>query len=69
VFRELNQDYATAVLKEKLQTILDGIAREMTEENQQRQREVDTVAEYDRVSASCNGQLRGVASRFARGGR
>jgi hypothetical protein len=64
VFREQDIDYATAVLKEKLQTIIDSIVMEMSTDNIRRQQNVDTPAEYARVAASCNGQLHGVVAQF-----
>ncbi len=64
VFREPNFDYAAKLIQEKLQSITNNIMNEMTAENQQRQLDIDTVAEYDRISASCGGQLRGIASKF-----
>jgi hypothetical protein len=66
VFRELDPDYATGILREKLQGIINSIMEEMSAENQKRQQGIDTVAEYNRVSASCNGQLRGISARFLR---
>jgi len=67
VFREVDGDYAVAVLHEKLQSIIRNIVTDMTTENQARQHDVDTPAEYRRVSMSCNGQIRAIASRAQRG--
>jgi hypothetical protein len=40
--------------------------KDMTTENQGRQQEVDSPAEYARISGTCNGQLRFVASKARR---
>jgi len=67
VFKELHPDYALSLLQDRLQVILNGIIADMMTENQRRQQMVDSRAEYARVSASCNGQLRGIAARFIQG--
>jgi hypothetical protein len=67
VFKQVKEDYARAVMHEKLQQLLNNIAEEMGSDNQRRQQAIDTRAEYERVSADCGGQLRGVAARFLQG--
>ncbi len=64
VFREENPDYAVSVLREKLQEILNGLGKQMTEDNRNRQRQVDSPEEYRRLTAACNGQLANVAMHF-----
>lgn len=61
-FQETNADYALKLLHEKLQDIIESIMKDMTAENQERQQAVDTPAEYARISAACNGQLRFAAA-------
>ena len=64
VFREQNLDYAVSLLREKLQEILNGLGQQMTDENRARQHQVDSPAEYRRLTVSCNGQLAGVVGNF-----
>ena len=67
VFREENPDYALSLVREKLKTILTETASAMVAENQRRQQGVDSPAEYARISASCNGQLRAFGMQYLRG--
>jgi hypothetical protein len=69
VLREQNADYAVALLKQKLQSILDEAASEIFTENVRRQKLVDSPEEYRRVSAACDGQLVTVAAQFQQGNR
>ena len=64
VRHENDVNQASAEIKQKLHDIINTVLAEMTQENQRLQQGVDTPAEYARVSASCNGQLRTVVGRF-----
>jgi hypothetical protein len=67
VFKQVKEDYALAILHDRLQQLLNGIITDMTEENHRRQQAIDTRAEYVRVSSACGGQLRGIAAQFLQG--
>jgi hypothetical protein len=64
VFRELDEDYAMGILHEKLQSVINGIVKDLNKENTYRQRDVDTYFEYQRVSESCNGEVQRVTSKY-----
>lgn len=61
-FTEQNRDFALEQLHGKLQSIVKKVFSEMADENTSRQSEVDSPAEYRRVSSSCNGQLSDIAA-------
>jgi hypothetical protein len=69
VFREENPDYAISEVKEKLQAIVDEIAKDVFTENARRQHEVDNPDEYRRVGESCQGQLSEAATEYRRKGQ
>jgi hypothetical protein len=68
VFREQDPDYALSLLKEKLQSIINEMGAQMTEDNVRRQQLVDSPEEYRRVSASCNGQLSVISQHYMQTG-
>lgn len=59
-----NVDQSMNGIKAKLQSIVEGLFKEMEQDNQARQQEVDTPEEYARISSSCNGELRDIAQEF-----
>ena len=63
MFREEDSDYAMSLLKDKLNDILSDLGGQMLVENEKRQKDVDSPEEYNRISASCNGQLTDIAFR------
>lgn len=69
VFRQTNPDYASKLLDEKLNGILNDTAQQIVSENENRQHQVDTPEEYRRISYSCNGQLANISTQFLRNGR
>lgn len=66
VFIEQDPQDALNLLREKMQETLKTIMDEMSADNVARQAAVDSVEEYQRVSNSCGGQLRGIVAQFMR---
>src|ERR1700733_608716 len=58
--------YAEQIIKDKLKSIMDEMTGQMEEENIRRQREVDSVEEYTRLSQVCEGELTNIANRYRR---
>lgn len=68
MFREERVDYAVSLLKEKLHAILDEMGQKMVSDIRIRQKAIDSPGEYNRLTASCNGQL-AVLGQHPSGGR
>ena len=66
VIQDGNVDESMDTVKEKVHEIVKTILSEMTRENEERQKTIDSPAEYKRITASCNGQLRDIANRYMR---
>ncbi len=56
-FRTNEPELMIAALHDNMQAILNEAATAMNEEDRRRQQQIDSPAEYRRVSASCGGQL------------
>lgn len=62
--QEASTDYAMNIVGQKLHDIVNPLLQEMSQENERLQQTIDTPQEYARITASCNGQLRAIASQF-----
>jgi hypothetical protein len=65
-FRDIDMDYGTKLIQDKMHEIVRTIMTDLAQENQTRQQAVDTPEEYHRISVSCNGQLQVIAAHFSR---
>lgn len=61
-----NADYARKIITDKLKSIMEDVTGQMETENIRRQREVDSVEEYTRLSKVCQGELTNIANRYRR---
>ena len=68
VFREQNYGYAAQLAHDRMKNIVSDLAEQLSRENFERQRDIDTQQEYRRISLSCGGQLQTVAYRFLKTG-
>lgn len=64
VFRQQKADYALKLLHEKLQIIINDLSAQMMKDNEERQRQVDGLDEYRRITTSCNGQMAFIGQHF-----
>lgn len=69
MFMVPNEAYADKLLREKLSKVMDEITQEMSQENQKRQRLVDSPQEYAKNNTVCNGHIARVVKSYYRGGR
>jgi len=61
-----NADYAQKIITDKLKSIMEDVTGQMQAENIARQREVDSIQEYTRLSQVCQGELTKIANRYRR---
>jgi len=64
VFREPDPQYATTLVHDGMQGILEDIMNDFHTENTRRQQRVDSHEEYQRLGLVCNGQLSAIAHRY-----
>ena len=69
LIQERNYGYAMTVLHDNMKKILNQILQGMSEEENNRQQQIDTQAEFQRMAQTCNGQLSQIARQFRMNGQ
>jgi len=59
-----NPDYAQQYLSDKLHDAVGDIVMQMENENIERQQQIDTPAEYERLGTVCNGELATITQQY-----
>lgn len=67
LYRGPNAEYAETLMREKANFVLSETARQISLENRQRQRAVDTPFEYARNSSVCGGKINEIVRRATNG--
>ncbi len=64
MFQAPNADYAQQYLSDKLHEAVGDIVTQMENENIERQQQIDSPAEYERLVAVCNGELATITQQY-----